>query len=316
MLNLYYSFTAVKSPFNFICFFRYILSLVLCWITYKPILAWLFMEISMFILLGFGLSLISHYSKISLYTYYLFQSVLSLLLLLTIIMLNTKNLEFWCVFLIPLIIIIKLGVWPLNHWYLTCIFSQPRILFVIMLTLHKLPIFNIFIIYRNYIRTSLRLGVLLIFIFILVLNLFISSLIILSSSELKSLVLYSSLGSSSWILISLSSSEFVFWGFYFFYRLLIFLLVVNINLITLNLRLHNYIMTIYLFAMAGLPPLPLFFIKLIIIWSVYQVAPLGLYLPLFLIIVALSSLLAAFRYLRLAFLSTINRYDYYFHYLA
>ena len=316
MLNLYYSFTAVKSPFNFICLITYILSLTLCWITYKPVLAWLFMEISIFILLGYGVSLISHYSKISLYTYYLFQSVLSLLLLLTIIMLKTKHLEFWCLFLIPLTIIIKLGVWPINHWYLTCIYTQPRILFIIILTLHKLPVFNLFVIYTNYIRTSLNFGVLLIFMVMLVLNLLISSLIILRASEIKSLILYSSLGSSSWVLISLASSGLIFWTFYFLYSLLVFLLVNNINLTDLNFRVHNYISTIYLFVIAGLPPLPIFFIKLIIIWSVYQIAPLGLYLPLFLILIRLSSLLAAFSYLRFAFISLINTYNYFLHYLT
>jgi formate hydrogenlyase subunit 3/multisubunit Na+/H+ antiporter MnhD subunit len=162
-------------------------------------------------------------------------------------------------------------MFPFFSWYINVIYRFTNFPFLLARTLHKLPPLYIF-----YLFTPLRY-----FSFIIiscVLTILISGVYILYILDLRYLLIVSSIGNNSWIVIRiLNNNFFVFLLFYIIYSIFL-LIIVSIlgNLSKINnshnrfQSLKSVLLFFLLVNMRAIPPVPLFFSKVFIISSLIR----------------------------------------------
>lgn len=119
--------------------------------------------------------------------YYLTQSGLSMTLLVLIVWSFSKGLLLLCPTVL-LVLIGKLGVFPLNFWFYSAMIKTNTLVLFFMMTLQKLPI----LIFFQFSEIKIDL-----FYLFVLLNLAVRGAIALLSSDLKTLLVSSSLANNS-----------------------------------------------------------------------------------------------------------------------
>jgi len=259
----------------------------------RVFIIWIGLEINLISFLPLILLNQHLYSSISAIKYFLTQSTASIIILLSFLAPSVSNFR---VALILLAIIIKAGIPPYHFWFPSVIQSINWYSCLILSTWQKTaPLIIIFLIFT---KSNLFLGLILV-------ALFISSIGGFSQTKLRPLLAYSSMGHISWILrvnIFSSAPAFIYLGFYLLLTRAIILLfqitsVSSIhNFFKLNLNIKILIIiSVLFFSLRGLPPFVGFFIKWIVLESVIKE---NFFLAIFLII---SSIINLSYYLNLIF---------------
>jgi NADH-quinone oxidoreductase subunit N len=200
----------------------------------------------------------------------------------------------------------KLGLAPFHFWVADVYQGSSWIVLLFLVVFSKIGIFGILVrlIYEVFIFDFETIS--LFFFFLGLFSLFIGSLGALSQTNLKRLVGYSGIGHMGFIIFGLSTGTGLGLLSSLFY--FVFYLILNMGwlLILKKAKVENLedlkgiskwlggYLTLTMFSVAGVPPLGGFFMKLYLFFSLVQ---LSLWLALFLLI--LSSMVAAYYYLRL-----------------
>lgn len=260
------------------------------------LIIWFFIEISNFLFISF--LRINLKNKKIIFFYYLIQLIASFIILFSIII------NFFLIFniysiLIISSLIIKLRIPPFHFWLPLIAKYLPWNILLIIITIQKIiPFYIISFIIINKI----------LFYLIIILSSIIPPFIIFSITNFKTLIRYSSINHSSWIILLIYIKSFIWIKYFILYsfinisRLIIFnLFNININ-INYNLFNHwkfNLLIITIIFTIAGLPPFSLFYIK----WYRIFFSIINTNLFILLIILILRSLFILYIYTNIIIIS-------------
>lgn len=232
---------------QFLLFLVYPVTLYFTLSTWEFLSFWTWIEIRGFIFICILYSSINRGSYTSAIVYFLIQSVSSMSLLFSWASCSHFSSSF-AIFLFSLFLLMKLGMFPFNFWYFFSLYNLPKVCFYMALTFQKLPPLYLFSFY--FFLDSYFSYILLLFSFI---GTGLSSGILASSSlTLTSLLVNSSLFNSGWLLLTVKVDFYLFIALFLFYSFVLLLLILS----------SSSQQTILMFILIGLPPFPIFFLKL------------------------------------------------------
>ena len=208
---------------------------------------WVTIELCGLIFFGFLLSLSVGVQVNSLIVYFLFQAVASMGLLISFLSQDILGASFLYPFL--LFFLLKLGVAPLNFQYFYSLINLPPLGFFFCLTIQKVPIIVMLGVLPPYSSLFYTL-----FTFLL-LSTFVSFLLSLGQGSILYLIITSRIFNSSWLVASFYSSLELFLCYLLTYRGLLWWLIFCSP--------HS---SLVLWGLIGLPPFPLFFVKLLVLY--------------------------------------------------
>jgi NADH:ubiquinone oxidoreductase subunit 2 (subunit N) len=202
---------------------------------------------------------------------------------------------------------LKLGIFPFFSWYINVLYRFPTPILFLASTFHKLP--PIFILYLTF--ESQYIVYILLFSLLTVLT---SSIYILYILDLRYLIIVSSIGNNSFILLGvLTNSITLFIFLYVFYTFSIFLILKRFN----NISSHStassrrqIIFPLYLFFillnLGSFPPIPTFLSKFLIFFSCLEIYPDFYYI---LILIIVTNVVIIVSYIVVFFKYVINIYS-------
>lgn len=253
--------------FFFICF--YFLFLIFMFTCSNFVVFWVFMEFMILIFMGISYTLfLNNFSSLMLY--FLLQTISSFRILLFYLYPNPL--------LFSLFISMKLSIFPFHFWFLNICYRFPNFVLFLSSSFHKIPVFLIILLFNpifnlNFIMVSTILTVLL------------SGFMMLSSIDFRAVVVCSSVGNNSWFFLSSMLDLFSFMFFFSMYCFFLFLLISELSVFTKPLMVKlvggRLSLFYYVVFLSGLPPFPVFFGKIFILFSILTKFDIRLYLSLF-----------------------------------
>lgn len=281
--SLYQAFLLILYPF----FIYFTLS------TWEFLSFWPFMELTGLVFICFLFARVNSRVYSSLVVYYLIQSISSLGLLITWCAAIFIN-HFFAQVLFSIFILLKMGIFPFNFWYFSSFQNLPSFCLFLGLTVQKLPPIYL---YATTFSNSAYLPF-----WVLILSLIgtaISAGLTASSSlTLTSLLITSSLFNSSWIILAVITEKFYFQVYFFIYSCIIFFLLTTDRISQAPM----------VFTLMGLPPFPLFFIKLGIVLEALEYASITATIGFMSFVLLLSNILLLVLYFNYLFPSYISKY--------
>jgi hypothetical protein len=250
----------LSSPFTFIFLSVYLGILLIIPSIRDFFTFWLFIEIITLVLIGISYTLFTN-SLSQLMVYFFIQSLSSFFVLLAFI--------FSSPLFFTISLVIKIGIAPLYTWYLHSVIRFPNLLFFMVSTIHKLPV--LFIICQFKIQLDMPL-----FWLCSILSVLVRGFLIIATQDLRYLLVASSIGNNTWLILSSISGTQGFLIFIFLYTFLFFCIVNNINL-SYRIRVtsdssRTAILIILLCLLSALPPSPLFLAKTYIVFNLFSLS--------------------------------------------
>lgn len=280
------------TPQSFIFFSIYTLFifLILCSDTF--FIFWSLMEIRTLVFMGMRYSLFkNNFSQ--LLTFFIIQTISAFSVLVFYVM--GWNLAF------TLSLILKLSIFPFHFWYLNLIPFFPNLVLFMSRTIFKIPsMLLLLFFYSNLSLTPLMISV--------VLTIFVGAMAIIFRNDLRFLLIASSVANNSWFILSMLA-RFILFSFYlFFYSAFLFLVLASLgslrsgSLYKLSFSSSSLVL-FSLVSIAGIPPFPVFFIKMC---SVIALSSLFLGSRLYIFFIMLFSVFMLLGYLKFCFSLIIN----------
>nr|YP_005353008.1 NADH dehydrogenase subunit 2 [Philanthus triangulum]AET62608.1 NADH dehydrogenase subunit 2 [Philanthus triangulum] len=256
---------------------------------------WMCMEISNLIFIT--MLTMNEKKKLNLYSYFIFQTISSMMLILSIFKLNMNMNNNFNMIIIQISLMMKLGIMPFHSWMISILKNSSWLMIFFFSTTQKfIPL--IFLSKMNLLNNMIML--------MIMLSIMISSMMCMKQTNLKKIISYSSITQSSWMMMMINLN-FKMWLIYFIIYMnimLIISIIMMINKITnlknmyfLNLNLKSKLMMILsIFSLMNLPPLTGMIIK----WSATeQLINNYISMEFMLLILMISSLLMMYNYLRM-----------------
>ena len=286
------------TPYSYIFLSFYFLVISVIFSVSNFFLFWLFIEILILLFIGISYTLFTHrYTQLILY--FLFQTLGSFFVLVIYIF-SIKYLLFFSLFL-------KLGIFPFFSWYVNVLYRFPSFLLFLARTLHKLPpMYIFFLVYRI---EDVR------FLFIFsALTILVSSFYIFTIFDLRYLLIVSSIGNNSFILLAVMSNNLmmfaIFYRVYFLNMLLLLLRFRNLTSHSYSYRIRFRVFGIYIFFLllnlGSFPPFPGFFTKFLVFTCCYTIYRFNSH---FLVIIMLVNVLIIVSYVNVFFKYILNVYS-------
>jgi len=198
--------------------------------------------------------------------------------------------------------LLKLSIFPFYFWYLNIVYSFPNFILFFSSTFFKLPPLILLITFFTLFNLYLLL-------FAVVFTLLTGGLVIVFSNDLRFIILGSSVANNSWFIVSQLSGTFVFILFFVNYSLFLYFLMIDLKSLSTGSSVNNSLSTLSLLrlvVLAGLPPFPVFFVKMFTILLIVTIFNRSVFL--FFIIV--SNVLVLLGYLKFTFSCLINQYNF------
>ena len=238
------------TPFTylFLIFYFSILSILLSLQDFFSI--WILIEISMLLFLGIRYTLFSSRFS-SLMLYFLVQTLASFSLFFF------YTLSFFTFYTFS--ILLKLAIFPFHSWFLSIMTRFPNILLLLTITFHKIPPLYLLILTFSRISTPILWVS-------IVCSIAVSSIVILTVSDFRFLLVSSSIGNNSWFILAITTSFFLFFIFFLVYFTslsIVFFFFHSSSNISIPV---SFLFLLSVWSLSGLPPFPLFFFKSAIIF--------------------------------------------------
>ena len=242
------------TPFTFLYLLFYIFFLFTFFFSSRFCWCWISIEIIILLFMGISYTIFSN-SFSNLLLYFLFQAFSSFSLLV-FYLLSVP-------FIFTLSVLLKLSLFPFHSWFISVVYSFPNFTLFLTSTLHKLPIFIMFILYplpANY--TLLWFSILINFVVSGVLMLFL---------------VLSSVGNNSWLFLRCFSGMITFMIFIAVYFTSLIILFISLGSSS-KPYLYNFHqeasslfnLSLVFISLSGLPPFPLFFSKMYVIYTLFN----------------------------------------------
>ncbi len=275
------------TPFTFIFLFFYFLVLFYTLSLTSFVFFWLYIEILMLIFIGISYTLYTNRFT-QLIFYFLIQTLASFGILAFHI-LSFDLLSILSVF-------IKLGLFPFFSWYLNVLLRFPNFIFFLSCTFHKLPplIILLFLFSPYSLITSLLC---------VVLTTAIMGCYMLSLSDIRYLIVPSSVSNGSFFVLGVYSGDtFSFYLYFMVYTLTLYIFISILSSFTklrspwLNSSSSLTIISFLLLCnIASIPPMPNFLAKFYLLYSFSSVESASLYLLLLLVLFNCLVILSYFK---------------------
>lgn len=178
-------------------------------------------------------------------------------------------LVFYCVnnnFMFSLSLFLKLSMFPFFFWYINIAFCFPIFILFFSRTMFKIPTFCLANTFYYIISYNLVF-------FSIVMTILVRAFVMIFSNDLRMLLVSSSVVNNSWFFLSQYVSVRVFVLYFIVYSFFLGCLMFrsstlfSMGNLSYNLN-YNFLIILSLFTLAGLPPFPLFYVKLLIIFLV------------------------------------------------
>lgn len=240
-------------------------------------------------LLGFIILLVNNNNNERSLKYFLIQSLRSVILIRSALLtenFSSKNLQL----LIILALLLKLGTAPLHFWLPIITENLTNYQLIFLLTWQKLaPLYLIFTLpFQN------------ITVFFVIRRLLVGALGSLNELRIYSLLTYSSINHTGWILLTMLSNEIITVLYLVFYTIMVSIVLLPINSKSsqstwLIKNSNKYLIFINLLSLAGLPPFAGFIIKWILLSQIFM------YLNIIInMVMILTSIILLYFYLRIS----------------
>jgi len=187
----------------------------------------------------------------SLLSYFLIQSVSSFLILISYYIRHSL--------FITVSLLLKLSMFPFIYWFINVSYSLPNLLFFLVSTFQKLPIFLIIKLFFLSFNASL------VWVSIIIRTL-ISGSLMLMLSDFRIVLVSSSIARNSWFFIAHYSPVYYFLAYFLVYSFSFYVLLSSIGSFVKPLSSFKTLF-FTLVNLSGLPPFPLFFFKLLVIFN-------------------------------------------------
>lgn len=239
------------SPYSFVfilCYFMFIFSLLMVDNFYYY---WGVIELLILLFMGVSYTLfVSSYSQLM--TYFLLQALSSFLILIFYL----YNLDTF----LTLAFLLKLSMFPFFTWYVNLIYRFPNFIFWLARTLHKVPAMLIIKVF------SLSLNISFLWVSIIA-TVLLRGVMILSVVDFRIVLVLSSIGNNSWFILSQIVNTFVFFIFIFTYRLSLYFVITSFGGLSKFSFVFNrvnlsYFLSFWVLSLSGIPPFPLFYLKI------------------------------------------------------
>jgi len=259
------------TPYTFLFLSFYFLFLLFMFSCSNFVIFWVFMEFIILIFMGVSYTLfLNNFS--SLILYFLLQTVSSFRILLFYL--------YPVSILFSMFVCIKLSIFPFHFWFINICYRFPNFVLFLVSSFHKIPIFLIFLIFSPLYN----------FYFIVcssILTILISGAIMLRSLDFRAIIVSSSVGNNSWFLLSSFVDFFSFILFFSVYCFFLILLFIEIGVfskpLVSSLSKGNHLLLFYVIFIRGLPPFPIFFSKMYILFSIIAAYSFNIYIFLFVV---------------------------------
>lgn len=238
------------QSFFFSAFYFFLLFIMFC--TRNFFTFWILIELRTLVFIGISYSLFKNNFS-SLLLFFIVQSLSAFSLILFYFARSTLGFTFS--------LLLKLAIFPFLFWYINLIPMFGNFMFFFSSTMFKLP--SIFIVTNFYSTINFSLMFL-----SAVITVILGATIIISSSDLRFVLVCSSVVNNSWFVFRQYVNRLLFVSYFTVYSLLLLYLLSIINSMscyssTLD---FNTSTIICLFTIAGLPPFPLFFVKITLVY--------------------------------------------------
>ena len=242
------------TPFSFL-FFSFYLMLIACLFTIPNFyMFWIYIEIAMLVFIGLSYTIfLNRFSP--LIVYFLIQAFASFRLLISYCWSSTL--------IFTIFIIFKLGIFPFHTWFLNAMYRFPNFILLLSATLQKLPVFILIQVFNIYIERNIMW-------FGIIRSTVVAGILILITSDIRIIILSSSIGNNSWLMLSYFVNIQTFLIFFLTYSIFIALIMSNIHYfskpISLGLKTQSlFIFVVLIISVSGLPPFPFFFAKIYVL---------------------------------------------------
>lgn len=267
------------TPHTFIFFSVYMLFIYLLLCVDRFFVFWSFIEMRTLVFMGISYSLFKNNFS-SLLLFFIIQTISAFSLLL-----------FYCLisrFMFTFFILIKLSIFPFYFWYLGVVYRFPTFIFFFSSTFFKIPTFLLVF------EFGFLLHALLVFLSI-ILTILAGAMVMIFSNEFRILLVASSIVNNSWFFLSSYVSVYLFFAYMFIYSIVLgVLLSSGSQLFSFSFLIYipkyTYIFIISFLTLAGLPPFPLFYIKMVVVFSLVSFFS-GLFYLFFIILFTVFSML-------------------------
>ena len=244
---------------------------------------WTVIEFSSLVFMGLAFRIFRRgYSQ--LIRYFLIQALASLIIITSYI----YNSSFFFTFGL----ILKLSMFPFNFWFINLIVRFSNFILWLTISLHKIP--AILIIYNFRINLDLNL-----FFLTIILSVFSRGVLIISTLNLRYLLVIASIGNNAWFILS----QYI--RIIFFLLFLTFYSFSSYSKEIIFYSNNKHIIRLLVLRISGLPPFPLFYFKL---YSVFILILLHFNVTYFSIFLFLSSFILI-GYVHYLFKYYINFYN-------
>nr|YP_010261468.1 NADH dehydrogenase subunit 2 [Brachymeria lasus]UIB40550.1 NADH dehydrogenase subunit 2 [Brachymeria lasus] len=260
---------------------------------------WMIMEMNMItfiMMMNFDkMNLISN-----LINYFFIQTGSSYVFLMSSMFMDLNNSFFFLIYMmITFSLFVKLSIFPFHLWMMNIVNKLNWMNIFMLLTTQKLiPLIILMKIYQK------NLYLLLTFL-IMIINMYFAALFSFNLSNLKILMMYSSMIQNSWMIILLLISENLFIKYYFVYLFIMLnlsMMFYKLNIFSLNSLKLNYLsnkkillkFSILIFSLMGVPPFIGFSLK---IYSIEMFSNFSL--MIFSILMIIVSVISMFFYMRM-----------------
>nr|YP_010341275.1 NADH dehydrogenase subunit 2 [Stenamma diecki]UNZ99527.1 NADH dehydrogenase subunit 2 [Stenamma diecki] len=255
------------------------------------IMIWFFMEISNFLFICLlNMSLI--YKKF-IFLYFFIQIMSSSIIIYIIIMNNLFMMNNYLNFLILMSLFMKLSVPPFHLWLPILSSALPWPLLFLLLTIQKLsPFYMLSLIKLNYFFIYLTL----------ILTCIIPPYMMINNNNLKSLMAYSSINQSGWMIMLIYLKNIIWLKYFMFYLMISLMLFTMIFSFKMSMNSSfssstnlNITSIIFMFNLAGMPPFSFFYMK----WFSLYLILTNSNMLMILILMMISSLLMLYIYINM-----------------
>lgn len=198
-------------------------------------------------------------------------------------------------------ILLKLSIFPFYFWYINLLLSFPNTILFFSRTFFKLPS----VLILNYFFWIVNLKIITISALLTVL---FGAVTMLNTMELRVILTASSVVNNSWFFFAQRCRLALFFSYYTVYTLFLFIIFNSQNDIivfnSFSFNYNNFLLIVSLLTISGLPPFPLFFLKINIIFNMTFYSSYSFVVILLIILTVLSTL----RYLKHIFNSLLTAY--------
>ena len=220
---------------------------------------WIFIEMSILVFIGLSYTIfLNRFSP--LIVYFLIQAFASFRLLVSYCSGST--------ILFTLFILLKLAIFPFHTWFLNVIYRFPNFIILLSSTFQKLPVFLLMLTFNIQIERRVVW-------FRIVRSSLIAGILILQTSDIRIVVLSSSIGNNSWLMLAYFINIQTFLIFFIVYSFFMLLIINNLHYfskpIILGLKRQSlFVFVVLILSISGLPPFPFFFAKIYVLTQYFS----------------------------------------------